>query len=75
MIQPNTPFNPQDLESIWSALLSHQPHLIRAAFETLSTEEQAAVLAHLKRMAEEPGWHDEQRASARAALAALQVNH
>lgn len=74
-MQPIEKFDPQDLESLWSALLSRNPDLILAAYHVLSAQEQAAVLAHLKRMAEEPGWHDEQRASARAALAALQVNH
>ncbi len=60
-----------DLEALWEALLSRQPGRIRAAFATLSLAEQAAVRAHLMRMASEPGWHEAQRAAARAALAAL----
>ena len=57
-----------ELESLWDALLSRQPELIREAYAGLSAEEQGSLLAHLRRMAEEPGWHAEQRTSARAAL-------
>jgi hypothetical protein len=61
-----------DLDSLWDKLLSRRPELIRAAFEGLSPSEQGSVLAHLGRMTSEPGWHPEQRASASAALIALE---
>jgi hypothetical protein len=61
-----------DLEALWENLLSRQPDRVRAAFAGLSADERSAVLAHLQRMAEEPGWHPEQRKSAAAALKALE---
>lgn len=60
-----------DLEALWDALLSREADLIRQAFNALRAEEKKAILAHLKRMTSEPGWHPEQVASARAALEAL----
>jgi hypothetical protein len=59
------------LELLWDNLLSRQPDQIREAFGALSPVEQQAVLAHLKRIVNEPGWHSEQRLSAQAALSAL----
>lgn len=60
-----------DLEILWELLLSRRPEEIRSAFNRLTRQEQAAVTAHLQRMATESGWHPEQRRSALAALAAL----
>ena len=60
-----------DLESLWESLLSRQPEQVRTAFASLNAAERSAVLAHLRRMAEEPGWHPEQCKSAAAALDAL----
>ncbi len=60
--------NPED---IWEALLSRETEQIRHAYDGLSAEEQQAVLAHLKRMTSEPGWHPEQVLSAQAALKAI----
>jgi hypothetical protein len=60
--------NPEDL---WDQLLSRQPAQVQAAFTSLTSAEQNAVLAHLSRMVNEAGWHKEQRLSARAALQAL----
>ena len=62
---------PVDPESLWDQLLSRQPAQVQAAFASLAPEEQHAVLVHLYRMADEAGWHPEQRLSARAALQAL----
>ncbi len=59
------------LEQIWDNLLSRQPNLIQAAFSSLDSINQKAVLAHLYRMVDEAGWQPEQRASARAAIKAL----
>jgi hypothetical protein len=59
------------LENLWDSLLSRETHLIRAAYASLTEDEQAAVLAHLQRMAVEDGWHPQQRLSAQAALDAL----
>ena len=60
------------LEELWERLLSGEPGQVREAFVSLGASEQAAVLGHLERMVSEVGWQPEQRASARAALGALQ---
>lgn len=59
------------IEILWDNLLSRQPKRIRASFRALNPEEKRAVLLHLERMTNEPGWHSEQRASAMAALQAI----
>ena len=59
------------IEQIWESLLSREPGTVRQTFATLDKQEQAAVLAHLRKMVSEPGWHPEQRVSANAALEAL----
>lgn len=61
----------RNLEVIWDNLLSRDEKLVRVTFEKLSEQEQAVILDHLKRMAEETGWHAEQRISAGYALKAL----
>lgn len=61
------------LEELWDGLLSREPVKILKAFNTLSLDEKETVLDHIKKMADEPGWHLEQRNSARAALAVLQA--
>jgi hypothetical protein len=58
--------------SFWDDLLSRQSEKIRLAFSQLNQAEQAAVLAHLKRMTTEEGWHPEQRLSAAAAIQAVE---
>ncbi len=59
------------LEKLWDNLLSRQNNQIRAAYQELTSEEKDAVLEHLQRMVSEPGWHPEQRLSAKAALRVL----
>jgi hypothetical protein len=59
------------LEILWDALLSREPLRVLAAFADLLPDDQASVYRHLQRMAAEDGWHPEQRASALAALKAL----
>ncbi len=59
------------LEVLWDQLLSRQPDQVRGAFASLNAAEKQHILAHLHRMTAEPGWHAEQRKSARAALEAL----
>jgi hypothetical protein len=63
--------NLDPLESLWNRLLSGEPELVRRTFTSLDEAERRAVFTHLERMASEPGWLAEQRASAQAALAAL----
>jgi len=55
-------------EIFWETLLSRQPRLIRAAYKILDAETQAAVIAHLRVMTTEEGWHPEQIKSAQTAL-------
>lgn len=64
------------LEGLWSNLLSQQPETIRSAFASLDSSSRKTVITHLQRMAKDPGWQPEQRASARDALRALknQIN-
>jgi hypothetical protein len=59
------------IEELWGALLSREAELIQSAYSRLAKGEQRAVLAHLHRMAEEEGWHPEQRRSAEAAIKVL----
>ena len=60
-----------NLEHLWDALLSRQPEQVQAAFRSLDPDHQRLIYAHLQRMANEEGWHPEQRLSAQAALEAL----
>ncbi len=61
------------LAEIWDQLLSREPERILAGYGNLQPEEQVAVVAHLRRMTTEAGWHPEQARSARAALKALSI--
>lgn len=62
----------QDLQVIWDALLSRQAERVVSMYNSLSSRDKKEVLDHLIRMSTESGWHPEQRASAIAALAAIQ---
>ena len=62
----------QCLDDLWSALLSREAEQVRLAYRSLDAEQQRSVRAHMLRMVHEPGWHEEQRISAKAALEALQ---
>jgi hypothetical protein len=62
---------PEYLENLWDDMLSRKPEQILAAYASLSADMQQSILAHLRRMVEDPGWQPEQRASALAALAAI----
>ncbi len=57
-----------ELEEMWAALLSKRPPQIRKAWLELKDDEASAVLAHLRRMADEAGWAEVQQQAARAAL-------
>ena len=61
------------LEVLWNNLLSRQPELIRAAYDSLDKSNQKVVLNHLQRMVSEVGWQPEQVASAKAAIHALET--
>lgn len=64
-------FSDAELEALWDGLLSRDAQHIREAFATLLPDERPAILAHLQRMAQEDGWHVDQKRSAQAALQAL----
>lgn len=55
-------------EYLWENLLSRQPGLINEAFTSLDKDQRQAVLDHLQKMINQPGWQPEQRISAQAAL-------
>jgi hypothetical protein len=65
--------SPEHLEVLWNDLLSRQPELIRAAFDSLDKPTQKTVLTHLQRMVSEAGWQPEQLASAKAAIHTLET--
>lgn len=58
----------EPLEIFWDAILSRQPEQIRGAFTLLDAVARQQLIAHLKRMVSEEGWHPEQRKSAQVAL-------
>ncbi len=60
------------LEALWDDLLSRQTERVQEAYLRLDMPEREAVFAHLQRMLAEPGWQAEQRASAKAAIQALE---
>lgn len=61
------------LQYFWENLLSRNPARIQSEFLTLDPTSKQAVIAHLQKMATEPGWHPEQVESARAALETIQT--
>ncbi len=61
------------LQVLWDKLLSREPAQVQAAYRALDPASQKNVLAHLRRMVSEDGWHLEQVKSARAALDILQI--
>ena len=63
----------EPLAILWDALLSREPQRVQAVYRLLDDPTRAAITAHLQRMAEEDGWHSEQRTSALAALAAIRA--
>ncbi len=60
------------LDVFWENLLSRRPKKVLAAYRSLDAFEQKAVIEHLQRMVNEPGWQAEQRLSAQAALSAIE---
>lgn len=65
--------DPQKMTVFWEAVLSEQPEQVRGAVNPLDADTRAAVVAHLRDMACEPGWQPGQATAARAALMALGV--
>jgi hypothetical protein len=57
-----------ELEILWGNLLSEEADKILAIWHGLEAEEQAAIHAHLLRMATEEGWSQGQQIAAQAAL-------
>jgi hypothetical protein len=62
---------PPEPETFWAEILSGQPERVLRVMTRLSQEEQAWVIGHLRRMAQESGWQSGQQANARAALEAI----
>ena len=59
-------------EILWGDLLSRESSRIQQTFNTLNSEEQTAILAHLKRMSSDPNWNPDQVRSAKTAIRALE---
>ena len=62
---------PDDLDTLWEALLSSDPARIRHVWRDLTDDETLAVLAHLRRMRDEDGWDSVQREAATLALTVI----
>ena len=60
-----------EVERLWSNILSRDTTRIRDAWHTLDADEQRALHAHLLRMTNEDGWTEQQQLSAQAALDAV----
>jgi hypothetical protein len=56
------------LEQTWDGILSRDSQKVASVYSALSAGNQKVVLAHLHKMAHEPGWHPEQVKSASFAL-------
>ena len=61
-----------DLEKLWTGLLSCDPGLIRRIWSDLTDEEATAVAEHLRKMIAEEGFSEEQKRAAQTALDAIQ---
>jgi hypothetical protein len=61
-----------DIDQLWDDLLSEEPARIRRLWYNLTDDEGKAVLAHLRRMRDEPDWHPDQKRAAAAALRAIE---
>ena len=62
------------LEKVWGEILSRRPARIKRMFKSLDPASQQEVIAHLKRMSLEEGWHSAQVLSAQQALTALSTS-
>ena len=60
-----------DLEDLWTTLLSGDAGLIRRVWGDLTDAEARAVTEHLKKMIDEAGYREEQKEAARLALEAI----
>jgi hypothetical protein len=58
-------FSPEDF---WGNILSRDADLIRPEIDRVSNDERTRIINHLQKMVSEPGWHEEQKISARYAL-------
>jgi len=65
----------EPIQEFWDDMLSSVPERIQKAYVVLDSQMQAEVIAHLHQMVSEDGWHPLQRASARAALQALDLTN
>ena len=61
-----------DLDQLWDDILSEDEARIRKLWNNLTDDEALAVLAHLRRMRDEPDWHPDQKRAASAALRAIE---
>jgi len=60
-----------DLDRFWSDVLSGDPLRVQTVWSGLSEEERQALIDHLVRMRDEPGWHSAQRDASEEALRAI----
>ena len=61
-----------DLEELWTGLLSGDAGLIRRIWNDLTDEEASTVAEHLRKMIAEEGFSEEQKQAAQKALEAIQ---
>jgi len=60
-----------DLDRFWADVLSGDPLRVQAIWSGLSEAERQALVDHLVRMRDEPGWHTAQRDASEGALRAI----
>jgi hypothetical protein len=60
-----------DLEELWSGLLSCDAGLVRRIWNDLTDDEAQAVAEHLQKMVTEEGFSEDQKQAAQAALEAI----
>jgi hypothetical protein len=60
-----------NLEDLWTGLLSGDEAVVRQIWDDLTDDDARAVSAHLKNMAEDSSFSEEQRQAARRALQAI----
>lgn len=61
-----------NIENLWDHMLSKDKKKIITSYLRLNPEEKTAVVEHLNKMANEKGWHTEQKKSAKTALLVIE---
>jgi hypothetical protein len=63
------------LEALWDGLLSKEPEKVKSIYQNLGIKDREYAISHLKRMANEDGWHPLQKSAAQVALRLIRDLH